>query len=197
MTAFTDLLANVYTLTNRPDLVAETTLAIKAATLKLHRLDYFAKDLYEVELTFPTSSYFQTLVYASTVPLFRTAKYLRKYDAVGLTAGKELKAVPIEKVLDSYGIDRVDVYYLAGTAIQIRSSTQEQYFLFGCYLSPNVDTVNYASWIYNEYPYAIVYSAASIVLSAIHQDELAAKMDKLAAVEIAEIIASNLETIGS
>jgi hypothetical protein len=35
------ILTDVYELTGRPDLVAETTLAVKNATLKAHHLDFF------------------------------------------------------------------------------------------------------------------------------------------------------------
>ena len=197
MSLFTDLLANVYTVTNRPDLVAETTLAVKAATLKLHRIDYFSKDLFETGVSFSTSDYFQTLDYKTIIPLFRTIKYLRKYDSVNLKPGIELKAISIEKVLDGYGVERQDVFYQAGSVLQIKSSTQEQYYLIGAYLNPIIDPATYNSWIAQEFPMSVVYVAASIVFTAIHQAETAAAMDKLAASEMAEILMHNIETVGS
>ena len=47
MASFTSLLNDVYTITNRPDLIAETKLAVKQATLKMHQSDYYPKDLFE------------------------------------------------------------------------------------------------------------------------------------------------------
>jgi len=44
MATLNSLMDDVYILTNRPELVAETRLAVKKATLKLHQLDFFAKD---------------------------------------------------------------------------------------------------------------------------------------------------------
>ena len=40
-----ELIAEAYTLTARPDLVAETASAIRKATLKMHSVDYFYRDL--------------------------------------------------------------------------------------------------------------------------------------------------------
>jgi len=39
------LSTDVIALTKRPDLVAETTLAVKMATLKAHNSDYYPRDL--------------------------------------------------------------------------------------------------------------------------------------------------------
>ena len=55
MTTLTDLCADVYTITNRPDLINETKLAVKAATLKMHQSDYYYRDLLEQGITFDTS----------------------------------------------------------------------------------------------------------------------------------------------
>jgi hypothetical protein len=69
--AFTALLADVYDITKRSDLVAETTLAVRAATLKLHQSDFYPKDLSEAKVQFASSAYFQSLAYSSLFPRFR------------------------------------------------------------------------------------------------------------------------------
>lgn len=197
MSLYTDTIANVYTLTNRADLVNETALAVKSATLKSHRMDYFAKDLYETGISFTTSEYIQTLAFSAIIPLFRTMKYLRKYDAVELAAGAFLKGITPEQVVDGYGIERTDVFYQAGAAIQIKSSTQEQYFLLGVYLNANVDPSAYDSWIATEYPYLIAFEAANIVLKGIGQAELGNAQSQLAAEDRDQLIRNNTEIIGS
>ena len=55
MATFAELLADVYTLTNRSDLIAETKLAVKMATLKMHQRDYFYKDIRETGIQFLAS----------------------------------------------------------------------------------------------------------------------------------------------
>lgn len=51
MASLNSLVSDVYTLTNRPDLVAETALAVKKATLKMHHVDFFARDIWESGIT--------------------------------------------------------------------------------------------------------------------------------------------------
>ena len=55
MATFTELCNDVYTMTKRPDLVAETKLAVKAATLKAHQSDFYPKDIYETGIQFSRS----------------------------------------------------------------------------------------------------------------------------------------------
>jgi hypothetical protein len=55
MATFSELCSEVHTLTNRPDLVNETKLAVKAATLKLHQKDFFYKDISEQGVSFSPS----------------------------------------------------------------------------------------------------------------------------------------------
>ena len=76
----TELQAEVYTLTNRPDLTAQTLAAVRSATLKLHQLDYFYKDLFETSLVFSSSEFIQQLEFRSLVPRWRALKYIRKLD---------------------------------------------------------------------------------------------------------------------
>jgi hypothetical protein len=54
-----ELIAEVYTLTGRPDLVAETSAAVRKATLKMHSVDFFYRDLQEKIITFTTPAYKQ------------------------------------------------------------------------------------------------------------------------------------------
>ena len=194
---YASLLNEIYGLTKRPDLTTETTSAVKAATLQMHGMDYFAKDIYESGISFATSDYFQSLDYKLLLPRWRAPKYFRKYDAVGLTPGKILSEIPIEKVLDGYKIDRQDIWYLAGGVIQIRSATKEQYYLFGAYLFPSVDSSNYISWIADEYPYAIVYKAVSMVYKMIGLMDEAKNNEDLSKEFQAEIIKHNIVATGS
>jgi len=194
---YTSLLQDVYDITKRPDLTAETAIGVKSAVLQLHQADFYTKDIFETGISFPTSDYTQQLDYKTLLPRWRQMKYLRKYDAVGLAAGKELDPVAIEKVLDSYKIERTDIYYLAGSVYQIKSSTQEQYYLLGAYLFPDTSPTTFTSWIADEYPFAVAFRAASIVFKMIGRLDTATDMDKQAAIFAAEIAIGNIETVGS
>lgn len=193
--SLTSLVADVYTLTNRPDLVGETTLAVKNATLKAHNTDYYYKDLFETGIKFDFSQLQQSLEYKTLVPLWRAIKYLRKYyfDSNGTTGtpGDFLALITPDQVLDSYQINRENVFYVAGLELQIRSSDEQQYYLLGCYVRPDVTDAKYASWIADEQPAAITYEAAATVFKTIGYDEQAATYKQMVADEYAQLKITN------
>ncbi len=192
-----ELVQEVYTITGRPDRVAETSSAIRAATLKAHRADYFYKDLYENGIQFDSAEFHQQFAYRELVPRWRAFKYLRYYDAVGMAPGKFLTLVPPEMVLDGiYKIPKEDIVYVAGEYVQIKLSAKQQYFLLGCYLNPNITDAGYNSWIAIDHPYAIVFDAAATVFKAIGKDEEAAAYRSLVASEYTELISSNIVAEG-
>jgi hypothetical protein len=83
MADFASLVNDVYTLTNATWLENETALAVKSATLKMHRSDFYFKDLFEVALEYSSAAYLQTIDYRTLFPRYRSLKYLRKLDSTG------------------------------------------------------------------------------------------------------------------
>lgn len=195
MATFTDLLADVYILTNRPDLVNETKLAVKAATLKAHQSDFYYKDIYETGVSFSSASYVQALEYRTILPQYRALKYIRKTDITG-TPGAFLNVITPALAVDVYGKALSDVCYGAGEVIQINSSTELQYILLGCYLNPDITEDAYNSWVAVDHPYYIVYEAAITIFKMIGQDEQAAVYKKLADEQLMMLKASNIEIEG-
>lgn len=191
MTTFTELVADVTTITNRPDLVNETKLAIRSATLKAHHRDFFYKDLFEVGITCMEKLYIQTIYYKDVVPKFRAVSYLRKSNTA-FEQREFLTLITPEKVVDSYGINIPDSYYVAGLELKIRTRDQTDHFLFGCYVHPKVLEDDYDSWVADEYPLAIIYEAAATVFKLIGLDEQAAAYRDLVAIEYAELVNSNI-----
>lgn len=196
MATFAEILADVYIITNRPDLVAETKLAVKVATLKIHQSDFYVKDLYETGASFSTSAYIQQIDYGTLITNWRAFKYLRKYDSVTSTPGMFFKLETPESILDSYSAAKEDICYLAGSVLQIRSSTQEQYMILGCYINPDVNEATYSSWVARETPYAIVFEAARIVFKQIGFDEQSSEMQKLSMEHIIELRQANITGAG-
>jgi len=220
---FPTLVSNVYTLTNRPDRVNETSAAVQAAILWAHHSDFYYKDLVEV------AAQFQALAYLQQIPLsfftnFRALKYIRKYypgtgpnnppaqdqspnnlpplygtyydPGANLPDGRFFKIITPEEVLDSYQINKIDVAYIAGQTIQIRSADYFQYALCGYYAHPTVSGGVTNSWIANEHPWAIIYKAASIVFKTIGFDEQNAQYQQLCAEEIGMLQQSNIQAVG-
>jgi hypothetical protein len=174
MASFTDLCSDVYTVTNRPDLIAETKLAVKQATLKLHQVDYFPKDLVETGIAWTPAAFIQSLAYRTLIPRWRSFKYLRKYS--DQTPGEFFSLLSPDETLDRYGINRENICYLAGDQLEIRSNTEDTHMLLSCYVHPDITETGFTSWIAIEHPYAIVYEAAASIFKMIGFDEQAAYM---------------------
>lgn len=181
MSVFSDLVADVYTLTNRPELVDMTKLAVRSATLKAHQTDFYPKDLYETGIEWNPVAYIQSLEYRLVVPRWRAFKYLRKYDNTTSpgTPGKFFEFLSAESILDDYGVHEENVCYLAGEVLQIRSDTQDRNMLLGCYRHPDVNEATYSSWIALDHRMAIVYGAAGIVAKATGYDEVKVDLDNM------------------
>jgi hypothetical protein len=191
-----ELIQEVYTLTNRPDLVGLTLTAVRAATLKMHQSDYYYKDIFETGVSFSTAEYVQQIEYRALLPLWRAFKYLRKTDVTGTEQGRFIDLITPEVVLDGYNLNRSDVCYVAGSVIQIRSSTQLQYAILGCYINPVITEAGYNSWIALDHPYAIVYEAAAGVFKAIGDTDQFAAYTQLAGLQILELRGSNIQAQG-
>lgn len=193
-----ELTAEVYTITGRSDRTAETLTAIKAATLKAHQSDFYYKDIFETGVAFDTSDYTQSLDYRTLIPLWRAVKYLRKYDitTTPYTPGRILDLLVPENIMDRYQVQKTDIYYVAGSYLNINSSTQEQVYLLGCYLNPDITVDGYNSWIAQDHPYAIIFDAAATVFKAIGKDEEAAAYRSLNAEQLSMLRASNIVANG-
>lgn len=193
-----ELTAEVYTITGRPDRTAETLTAIKAATLKAHQSDFYYKDMFETGVAFDSAAFLQQLDYRSLIPLWRAVKYLRKLDTSTnpYTPGRIMTLITPEQVLDRYQIEKTNVYYVGGAYLNINSDTEEQNYLLGCYLNPDITSSGYNSWIAIDHPYAIVFEAAATVFKAIGKDEEAAAYRTLNAEQIAMIKMSNIVANG-
>lgn len=194
----TELINEVYTLTNRPDRVSQTLAAVRSATLKAHHTDYYYKDLYETGITFTTAEYLQQVDVRTLLPRWRALKYLRKYDVSTSTppgtAGLLFEIITPEMVVDSYQINRENVCYMAGDILQVRSNTEIQYALLGCYLNPEIGITDgaFTSWIAIDQPWAIIYEAAGAVFRMIGKNDEWSAFRQLALDEYAELKINNV-----
>lgn len=188
----TELQNEVYAITNRPDLVTQTQSAVRQATLTLHQSDYYFKDLFETGISFPAPDFLQQWDYQAVIPRFRSLKYLRKTDVNGSQDGAFFQIIPPELVVDSYGINNNNIVYVAGSVIQLRSSTAIQYALLGCYLHPDITIAGFSSWIANEHPFAIVALAAARIFKQVGRDTEYAAWNQEAAGEASRLRLSNI-----
>jgi len=192
----TELQNEVYAITNRPDMATQTLSAVRAATLTLHQSDYYFKDLFETGVQFPTEDYIQQWEYISLLPRFRSLKYLRKTDVAGTDTGNFFTILPPELLIDSYGNNLTDVVYMAGSVIQLRSSTPFKYAILGCYQHPNITVAGYDSWIAREHPYAIIYAAAARIFKQVGKDTEYNVWTRMAMEAASQLTLSNLQAQG-
>lgn len=199
-TVLTDLVNKVYIETNRPDLTAETLQAVLSSTLKMHGLDYFRKDIKTAQVQFDSTAYLQTLD-TDALARFKAISYIRKWGPeansyalnpnslppmYGYSNGSVfgwnqtvdyLAAIEPDDIFDDYGAEKRDVYYQAGSTLMMKSSTSLLNLLVGWYAYPDIQEETYNSWIAKEYPYAIIYDAASAILQKTGMQEVARKYD--------------------
>lgn len=193
---FDELVDEVYLQTNRPDLVAETKSAVKAATLKAHKSDFYSKDIYETGIEFDSEDYRQSLDYISLFSNFRSIKYLRRVEDENDDIGAFFDIVTPEEVIDNYGINRSDIAYVAGRVLEIRASVAFSKALLGCYVLPIVREAEYLSWVAEQAPYAIIYEAARVVFKSIGYDEQSATFTGLVAEEYMLLKQSAITDVG-
>jgi hypothetical protein len=193
-----ELQTEVINITKRPDLLSGViTSAIKSATLKLHQLDFYPKDVFETVVTFPTADYLQVLDYLTVVPLYRALKYIRKIDSTSnLVIDPPLTILTPEDLLDNYRIEKTNVAYEAGQVINIKMNTQTKKIQLGCYINPNIVDATYSSWIARLYPYAIIWDASATVFKATGFFEQEASMRLLVQEQKDIIMRNNVQSVG-
>lgn len=166
-----EIIAEVYAITNRPDLVTETAIAIRKATMKLHAVDTFPRDFVEVNLTvLPAATAFQIDVTMNLLRL-RAVAYVR--DATDIAAGtnnKFFQHIEPRELMDEYQLERNNIWYQGGVMLNVKSSTSVSNVLVGYYENPVVTDAGFASWIALEQPYAIIEEAAATIFRMIGDD---------------------------
>jgi len=192
----TELIAEVYLITNRPDLVNETLSAVRSATLKAHQSDFYSKDIHETGIEFDEPNFIQSLDYATLIPNYRALKYLRRVQDENDREGTFFTIVTPEEVLDAYGRSNTNIGYVAGRVIELRSSVQFSKCLLGCYVNPIVSVEDYSSWVAEQFPYAIVHDAARKVFMATGQLEEANGQLRLLSEEYQSLRMSALSDVG-
>lgn len=189
----TELRDEVYILTNRPDLEALTLSAIRSTTLRLHQSEYYYKDFRESGVNLGADEFIHSWEYRNLIPNWRAFKYFRRSDISGNPDIPPFEIVETEAALDAYKQPRLDVCYVAGDNLQIRSRVSFQYAFAGWYENPDVTQAGYSSWIARDHPFAIINGAAAAVFRAIGKKEEYAifkgmEMEQKAAIDISNIL---------
>lgn len=180
---FTSIQEEVYTLTNRPDLVQDTVFAIKAATLKVHLVDEWDFDTTEEDVLVSQVDGLAQIDVATNLSLgarFRRVLYIQN----NLT-GQFLEQISAPNIFDSYSRLKTNVFYQIGTKINIRADDLGGSVLVAYLIAPITDPEQYNSWIAAKYPHIIATEAALKVLNSIGDTSIAKKLSEYTAEHIA------------
>lgn len=202
---YQEIYDDVVSITNHPEMASEIATAIKASTLRTHQSDFYSRDIAEQSITLSASGYLQTITISPSFVRFRALKYVRKWDPTGIdpltgatgTPGIFFKKLDPDAVIDGYGYHKNNVYYVAGTNINIRSDTPISAVLAGWYQNPIISPVGqYASWIADLVPHAIIFDACSFIFQMVAQNEQSRKFDALVAEQMQLVRQHGLEGVG-
>lgn len=194
------LLADVYSLTNRPDLVAESTVAVKAATLKAHQSDYYQRDIVTGSQVFANPTLLVQTFSITGLPRWRAWSYLQNFDPlVSPYQGSGAFVFDIiapNDLIDQYNVLKQNTAWQAGTNLNIRCAAALATLYYGYYRNQDVTNAGDMGWISDSHPYAIIGEATRRVFKIIGYDEQAAYYEKVVQEEYENIRLSNVTVLG-
>lgn len=178
---YDSLLADIYVLTNRPDLTDETELALRSATLNAHHSDFYIRDLNTQLVQIPNSSYNTQLDISNLFPRYRAVDTVRLVDINGAVLTDEAYDVDVLEfgdIRDPDGKLKTNVAYAAGSSLNILTNIAVYGYLVGWYGSPSTKRTFFNSWIAQLYSPVIVYWAAAILCGTNGNDDKAVRYMK-------------------
>jgi hypothetical protein len=193
MATWNDLIAEITTLTKRPDLDGEMQLALRQAVRIAHKSGKYWRDLGETTITDSSSNAVQVFDIPSLAPQFRAVATL------GSLSNERLyfNPVTIDDLLDSDGYLRQNVYWGVGTSLKLRASTPEPTYPLTYYKYPLVfPTSSFNSWIADQHSDLLILMAAAQVMGAVGEQEIRSRLEGMIPAELAELQRSNIEIVG-
>lgn len=193
MAIFDDILADVYTLTNHPELVAESKLGIRAATVKLHGMEFWREDRVEEEIPVVVSeNIFVINLVSDLTNACRKLHTVKKAEV-----DVYFDEIDPKQLLDGFGYRRYNTYYRIGNTVNFFTDTGDSSVYVIYYKQPIAVESGYSSWIAETYPLLVALEAASFVFSAIGDKEQEAKIKTMIAEHIGVLIINHLDPISS
>jgi hypothetical protein len=189
MRTWQELLDEIYTLTNRPDLVSETNLALRQAVRSAHKSGKYWRDLVEVDVVISVDQ-IQTIDLTLFAPRFRGLAYLRPTEYPDL----RLDETEITGLLDGDNYAKVNVYWGFGSQLKIRAANPTASYTLAYYQYPVVTPVlAFNSWIAEDHDDLLILWAAMTVLGMIGESEIRGRLEQLATVALANLQQDNVE----
>lgn len=175
---YDDMLAQIYVLTNRPDLEGETKIALRTATLNAHMSDMYPRDCVTDWVQLPNTAGAVAINMSTTFPNARGFSKIRATDIQGAAYPEQdwnkIEIVELGDIYDpQYGNLRTNIAYISGDSLVIRLPLNVGGFLVEWMKAPQTKRELYNSWIAQIAPAIIWFWAAAIVMSTNGDDEKA------------------------
>lgn len=200
---FSELFAEVVTVTNRPELLDDIKVGLRRSTLKMHGLEFWKFDLQQKYVSISPQSYNFQISIADNFPNWRQWCFIKGFNPTGYDSLlntytgswlQDFNPADANRLINSYGKQFSDVYYTAGKDCNFRSSIPLQMILVGYYSRPVITPeIQYDSWIAREYPYAIIDDACKGIFKAIGMDDKVKLFDQMVAEHIQVLKTNYLE----
>lgn len=216
MATISDLADDVYILTNRPDLVAETKVAIRKAIRKFHGADTFKRDISITRIDMTLQTPLEPNQYRWSLPLDLFTRFRRfkgvnypvdkmppinqipapLFDVqVGYSLDKQFHEIAPDNLFDGYGYQRQNYFIVTGNTVTVKSGWYINLLDFAYYQWPEIPTavdVELSSWIVREYPDSIIDEAAGTVFKMIGKDDESQRYQALFLENLAILKATDL-----
>lgn len=216
MATLQTLAEDVYVMTNRPDLVQETKVAIRKAIRKFHGADTFKRDLkttridmraltptepnqyrWDIPLEeFPMWRRFKSVQYpVGLVPPYNQIPAPLRDTPVGINNIRTFEQITPDNLYDGYGYERYNYFMVIGNTVNVKSGWYVDFLEFAYYQWPLIPTSTadtIGSWIVNDFPEAITEEAAGVVFKMIGKDEEFNRFQQLFAENLAILKTTDL-----
>ncbi len=183
VTLYNSLVQDIYNLTARPDLVNETAVAIRKATMKLHLVDFWKSDLVSALYTLPVYvpadfSYRYTIDLTDTLvfPLIRKVAHVKEYNTPLSGRETQFKELSADRLLDAYLLEDINYWYQVGQSLHVRCNKNLTQIDVGYWKYPNVIPATYDSWIAQQFPDAVIDEACAQLFRIIGKDAEAVRL---------------------
>lgn len=165
---YDSMVADTMDLTKRPDLEAETRIAVRSATGNAHLSGAYVRDTATQLVRFPNAAYTVAIDITTMFPRMRGISSVNLADATdAIMQDPKIEIVELGDIRDpDYGYLRNNIAYLAGTALNIRSTNSMVAAIVQYLQMPETRREGYNSWIAQLYPDVITFWAASMVLTS-------------------------------
>lgn len=186
MTTFSDLFDSVVTVTKRPDLVAETTLALKRAIIKEHSAIDYPRDLKKLDqaLVQPNPNNFRYELSLASMGLHPTARRITQIvelasnqpSSLQVTQGYfgilDFKERMHDDIFNGYNQEYQAYWYRFGSNLNIVAPRQVDNVRITYYAVPSLaNTSAYSDWMADMYDYVIYTHAAAEIFRIIGKSE--------------------------